>query len=148
MAKNSYQLGFSLFECLLGLFLFQVLIFACIPSLQTWIQRKEERWVLNDLQEMIEFARWEALHRHEILYLEPKNADWHNTWLVYSKNKIIRQFSHHFFMPVKIQWHGFLPSQRLIFYPKMKQNRCNGVFQIGQYRLWLNRLGHLRVTDA
>jgi Tfp pilus assembly protein FimT len=146
MAKYSRNLGFSLLECLVGLFVLQILMFSMAPSFKRFIIDKQEMVVLQDLKNIIEWTRWQALHRHEILYLEPKHSDWKNTWVVYSKNKRLREVSHYVWNDISIQWHGFITSQRLIFYPKMEQNHCNGLFRIGKYQLWLNRLGHMRVT--
>jgi Tfp pilus assembly protein FimT len=147
MAKYSRCLGFSLFEVLLGLFVFQILIFSIWPSFQAIMRDKEASLFVHDLQNSIDWVRWEAVKRQEVLYLEPI-GNWKNAWAVYSKERILRQYKPFIRSNIEVVWHGFISSQRLTFYPKVYQNHCNGLFQIGHYRLWLNRLGHMRVSYA
>jgi Tfp pilus assembly protein FimT len=147
MAKYSRSLGFSLFEVILGLFIFQILIFAVWPSFQAILEEKKAQLLVHDLQNSIEWVRWEAVRRQEVLYLEPVGG-WRHAWVIYSKDKVLRQYQAFWGTNISVSWHGFIPSNRLVFYPKIYQNHNNGLFQIGHYRLWLNRLGHMRVSYA
>lgn len=140
MAKNAFQRGMSLMECLIALCLLQAIIMASWPSMQHWMQQKIAYSVIQDLKDSIEWARWQAVIRHETIHMEML-AD---GWQIYSSSALLRQVKPYWGYRLHLDWHGFSSAKRFIFYPNIHQNHLNGVFQIGPYRLWVNRLGHMR----
>jgi hypothetical protein len=140
MAKNIRQTGLSLFECVVSLFLLQVLIFSSWPTFQTFFRDKITHSILMDLKESIEWSRWQAAIRNEIIFLEMHE----NGWQIYSSKTLLRDEKSYLGFHEKIFWHGFSNGTRFIFYPDIYQNHLNGYFQMGSYRLWVNRLGHMR----
>ena len=141
MAKDLRNAGISLFECICAIFLLQLLICFAWPSLQGFIAQKTSRQLLLDLKSTIEWARWQAVVSKEEIYLEFTD----NGWVLYSATKLLRHADK---VRQKIIWHGFSGAQRFVFYPDIHRNYLNGIFQIGPYKLWLNRLGHMRESNA
>lgn len=147
MAKNFKQKGLSFLECLIALALCQVLIWGCYPSFMTLIQQNQSFKLLNQLQTSIDWARWMAVIRHEKLIIEPI-GQWQHGWRIFANQKLIKEVKGVGTEHISLQWHGFTGNGHLTFYPKMVSNHLNGYFQMGHHQLWINRLGHMRVTDG
>lgn len=145
MAKNIKQAGISFLECILAMVVLQVFLMAAYPAFMGFIRQKQSRYVLEHLQSSIDWARWMAVMRHEKLHIEPI-GEWQKGWRIFADNQLIREFKMQNIGNVIIQWHGFSGNRHLTFYPKMVSNHLNGYFQIGHQKMWINRLGHMRVT--
>ncbi len=145
MAKDFKQSGLSFLECLIALALLQVLIWASYPSLMSLIQQKQSTRLLHQLETTIDWARWMAVIRHEKLILKPR-GQWQRGWQIFANDQLIKEVKGVKAGDISIQWHGFSSIGYLTFYPQMVSNHLNGYFQIGHQQLWINRLGHMRVT--
>ena len=145
MAKNVKQAGMSLLECILALAVLQVFLMISYPSLMGFIEQKQSRQLLAHLHASIDWARWMAVIRHEKLRLEPI-GQWQKGWRIFADKQLIREFKTQNIGNISIQWHGFSGNGHLIFYPKMVSNHLNGYFQMGHQKLFINRLGHMRVV--
>ena len=145
MAKDSKQCGISFLECILALMLFELFLSFCYPSLMMFLKSQQEKKLIRHLQSSIDWARSMAIIRQEKLILSPLE-NWQKGWQIVSNDKMIKEVRLGYKYSVSVKWHGFSDFRRLTFYPNMSSNHLNGYFQIGYYQLWINRLGHMRVT--
>lgn len=110
------------------------------PHLKDFWQIQSCQIQIKQLQFLLGKARLEAVmgrQRQKILPLAQGD------WLI--GNRIFK--SQH-----RLYWHGFNSLNQIVFESKLPLNHVNGYFiyqctTILNYRLWLNRLGHIRVEQ-
>lgn len=147
MARSKVQ-GLISLQFLLGLIAIQMLLLASLPGFKSMLESTQAKFDLNQLEFQINYLRWLAIVRHQVLYLRPLSleGDWHHGWTVSDKHHVLWQKKPYQFIKVRVKWYGFEQNPPLVFYPDLFKNHLNGYFDVQGYRLWINRLGHTRLA--
>lgn len=133
---KSYKLsGFSLLEVLICFFLLQLFWVFAIPPLQGYWQDYQCLRSLHSVKVLLQGKRFKALLQHKNIKL----------YLPLSLNHELRLSA-----AFRLSWHGFNRTGAIVFEPDLWLNHANGYFTLQcssqrLYRLWLNRLGHIRI---
>ena len=128
MVEDQRNSGFALLEVLMIVVLLQVLFSFAWPSFQRILSHYHCQHLSLDLQKQLQMARVRALLTGQSQVFHPPN------------------------LGVELSWHGFNRGEFLVFEANTLSNRVNGYFQIQcstyfGYRLWINRLGHMRLES-
>ncbi len=126
--------GFTLIELLVSVFIFSILISLAIPAWQHLQTKNQTQAVVNKLVTAINFARQQALMKHEVIKVcgssdkQHCNGRWSSGVIVINhNNKVIyavSQFPKH----SQLSWRGFPARRYLQFFPVAMNQGHNGTF--------------------
>jgi hypothetical protein len=137
--------GFTIFESLICLFVFQLIYLIVWPNFQSFIQYQQCKTAVLRLQHLIMDAQAKAIVLNQPVFIEKLvNQKW---FIIMPDERQSIEFQGTDF---QMSWKGFSGTLKLTFYPELLANHVNGYFEIFcarkySFRLWLNRLGHTRL---
>ena len=156
--RQKKVLGFTLFECLWVMLIISILCCLALPSIRSIITIKKPLIVLNDVTQLLQFARIQATLRRETLALRSlaSNNNWAEGAVLFVDNKTHRPISstqvihvfHWRHAGMSMVWHGFASKDYLLIYPSLNHLAMNGYFEFKtaqneSKKICVSRLGEL-----
>lgn len=153
--------GFTLLELIMALAMSACLYTIGVMSYSYFVQRNEQRVILDELKSVIEYAKMQALILGEPVYLIPLDAslNWSkgvalNTWNRKANNMVMHYQWQWNFHRWDLVWNGAYSANKIIFSPNPVSAISNGRFSLTNQdthkktEIILNRLGRIRVSQS